>query len=633
MATTAQRLFDIKRKQAARDSDFEPIRDIRRGYIIEVNGSIEGSREGYVWFKSLETDTPPREVFNPGEIQNVRANMYCEIERNPKEPARWQILRFDTGVYFDDQSTYETLPGLSGIGPHGADHEYVSGRPGSDPVTVYPRAISDFAVRPTSPASMKVRIYGGWYPGSVNYEKFSGPVNSKDFTADIPGTAGRALIEAITIDAGGTIGYVTGSLFVDGLPVPASSLPSVGTDVMIISAIRLVNGMTEIAEANFDVEIRPVFGPGALAGSIDRAKVTKLISPDGLTDPVLSADNAGDVTLATGGDLILPDGIVHSGDTDTLVSFGADQIDLQAGGNVIVSLDAAGLKIVPAALPGSPAAGDLVIDSGAGNTLKWYDGAGWQTALNLWTDKGGGGGIYYNGDVGIGDFSSDSIDFPLQVIGRPIVNDEYAAHSEFRGRSANGTQASPTDVVADDTLVQITGWGYKDGAFRRATLLRLETESTATNEVRGRYEFWTQNASSLAERVRIDSDGNVGIGTASPTRKLTVSGSGNDVLLLSGGSGRSGFAEATNITGTAQVLIQNDAYDITQIVSGFIVIYDSTFGVTSSTFSLNHTFPTSLTLSISTTNYALRLNADGSLDIRRTAGASTASVAINAVWI
>ncbi len=47
----------------------------------------------------------------------------------------------------------------------------------------------------------------------------------------------------------------------------------------------------------------------------------------------------------------------------------------------------AGARIVAAALPSSPAAGDLAIDSGDSNKLKFYDGASWQDTL-----AGGGGG-------------------------------------------------------------------------------------------------------------------------------------------------------------------------------------------------------------------------------------------------
>jgi trimeric autotransporter adhesin len=37
------------------------------------------------------------------------------------------------------------------------------------------------------------------------------------------------------------------------------------------------------------------------------------------------------------------------------------------------------IRIAPAALPGTPVAGDLAFDSGASNALKFYNGTAWQT--------------------------------------------------------------------------------------------------------------------------------------------------------------------------------------------------------------------------------------------------------------
>jgi len=37
------------------------------------------------------------------------------------------------------------------------------------------------------------------------------------------------------------------------------------------------------------------------------------------------------------------------------------------------------LSLTPISLPGSPTTGDLVIDSGDSNTLKWYDGSAWKS--------------------------------------------------------------------------------------------------------------------------------------------------------------------------------------------------------------------------------------------------------------
>lgn len=255
---------NLQERRQQRDGQFEGTRDIRQGYLFEVNGSIEGDRSGLVWFKALDGESQPFQVFYNGLIGDLRANMFVRIERKPKAPSRWQITMFDTGFYFDDQSNYEQLPSASLI-PDKEAYEWPPGFPGAKALNLFPRAIIDFAVRPTAPVSMKVRVFSGWYPGEDNFEKFSGPVNTKDFTTDVPTTSGMAILAAIAVDSSGTLKYHNGTEFVDGLPIPDANLPLIPISQMPISAVRLVNGMTTIEESNFDLEIRPLFGPGGLA--------------------------------------------------------------------------------------------------------------------------------------------------------------------------------------------------------------------------------------------------------------------------------------------------------------------------------------------------------------------------------
>lgn len=274
----------LQKQQEARDSQFEGVRDIPNGYITEVNGSIEGDRSGLVWFKAIDGNSAPFQVFYDGSIGDLRANMYVEIERDPKEPARWQVKKFRTGYYFDDQTTYENLPSTSQI-PEKTAYEWPPGYPGAKALNIFPRAIVDFAVRPTNPTSMKVRVYSGIYPGGSNYERFAGPVNTADLTSRIPGTSGLARLVAITVDASGNLQYTNGNTFVDTLPMPASALPSVPITQLLISAVRLVNGMSSISEANFDLEMRPLFGPGGMSKATTGMVRDNLPTGESLTIP------------------------------------------------------------------------------------------------------------------------------------------------------------------------------------------------------------------------------------------------------------------------------------------------------------------------------------------------------------
>ena len=94
---------------------------------------------------------------------------------------------------------------------------------------------------------------------------------------------------------------------------------------------------------------------------------------------------------------------------------------------------------------------------------------------------------------------------------------------------ANGSSDSVDFVnVAGTTLAQVKG--YDDGSSN------------------GHVEIYTTSAGTSSEKVRIDKDGNVGIGTSSPTQKITIGGAStsdqqinmsfdNGSLGIKGGSG------------------------------------------------------------------------------------------------
>lgn len=584
MTTTAQRLFSIQEKQAQRAAQFEGSRDIRLGNIIEVDGSIEGSRDGFVWFKSLENATPPREVFNPG-YQGLRSGMICYIEQSPKQPARWQIIQVNTGIYFDDQSTYETLPGAN-LAPHAASHEWPAGRPGSDVMTIYPRAISDFAVRPTSPASMKVRVYGGWYSGATNYERFSGPTNTKDFTSDVPGTSGQARIVAITVDSTGTLGYTNGSTFVDGLPVPAASWPSVSRDVTIISAVRLVNGMTTITEANFDREIRPLFGKGGDSnlwtdkgggagiyydgnvgiGDYSATAIPYPLSVDGTGTLVQVGDGSGSVGLNFDGS----DGDVR------------DMVFLSGGSPRWI------LRVDDTAESGSNVGSDL-------NIIRRND-AGGNLGSALYIERS-------TGYVGLGTTSSPP--------GRLTVEDTGGgATPHIRLRDASATRyRADLDVLASGAGLSINAYDDTGAAY-----LPIQIDGSKTV---------------------LGVQGNVSVGSTTDTgRRFSVFNTGDDIFQLVGAFSRVGFAEATDVTTTPVVLIRNDAYDVTTRFIGFVVVVDTDGNDQANTIELDHAGVTNYSFIFGGgSTWRFRLNADGSIDLTRTAGSATGYGAIFGLWI
>jgi hypothetical protein len=85
---------------------------------------------------------------------------------------------------------------------------------------------------------------------------------------------------------------------------------------------------------------------------------------------------------------------------------------------------------------------------------------------------------------------------------------------------------------------------------------RITGIDTAANNVNGQLGFWTGQAGSMAENMRIDAVGNVGIGTTSPTEKLQVESSALFQAIFKGtDAGGGGGIRTYNSGGTAGVAL------------------------------------------------------------------------------
>ena len=106
-------------------------------------------------------------------------------------------------------------------------------------------------------------------------------------------------------------------------------------------------------------------------------------------------------------------------------------------------------------------------------------------------------------------------------------SDAGAAHISLR--KARGTFSSPQAVQQDDALGAIHAWGHDGTGFPDyAASIRMRAAQNWSNTARGTYitfETTPLNSTAMTEKVRITADGNVGIGTPTPTQRLDVVGS------------------------------------------------------------------------------------------------------------
>lgn len=130
------------------------------------------------------------------------------------------------------------------------------------------------------------------------------------------------------------------------------------------------------------------------------------------------------------------------------------------------------------------------------------------------------------GNVGIGTTTPAGT---LHVTGTTFVPfDRYGSPgSHLALRSANGTAGSPTALTNGDVTGQLTFQGYTGSAFttsHQTGIIGYAAENWSGTNQGDILTFRTTPTGSTtsAERMRIDSSGNVGIGTASPTSTLHI---------------------------------------------------------------------------------------------------------------
>ena len=151
--------------------------------------------------------------------------------------------------------------------------------------------------------------------------------------------------------------------------------------------------------------------------------------------------------------------------------------------------------------------------------------------LSLWSDNVKSMTIN-NGRIGIGTNQQVSL---LEVVGEGVVAGQKISSyrndgigSYLWGQTSRGTAAVPTALNSGDVALTIAGNAHNGTGFGNVASMNMVADGSQTlTSFPGALVFSTTSSGDTAntERVRINSLGNVGIGTTTPIAKLDVNGS------------------------------------------------------------------------------------------------------------
>ncbi len=134
-----------------------------------------------------------------------------------------------------------------------------------------------------------------------------------------------------------------------------------------------------------------------------------------------------------------------------------------------------------------------------------------------WSDSAANEGTFaFNGSAG-------GMRRPAGTVGLT----SFTGEAEVIGRKANGTPTAPEAVNNGNALMSIASQAYDGSDFFNAASIRTAASESWTPSAHGaRIDFYTNANGGQASdvRVRIDHDGDVGIGTLSPAQRLDVAG-------------------------------------------------------------------------------------------------------------
>ena len=260
--------------------------------------------------------------------------------------------------------------------------------------------------------------------------------------------------------------------------------------------------------------------------------------------------NSPDYELDVAGDIGVNEYIYHNGDADTYIRFDTNLVNLVAGGKSAIKYEASTGKIV---LNNTNENVDVHIMAEDNTELLTTDAA--------------------NNRVGIGTTAPEAYLDIKNIVDDGATNRTMLRLHNYRTDDADVNDFGPISI---DFVIENLGGGTKTGTARIAAVSSpVGTDHTAIlGEKTSALIFSTMNDDTLAEAMRINAAGNVGIGVTDPDSLLEVFGTSTQLKLSYDATDFATFTVDTNhdltITpsDTGQIKLQptTDSTDFFQVL-------------------------------------------------------------------
>lgn len=188
-----------------------------------------------------------------------------------------------------------------------------------------------------------------------------------------------------------------------------------------------------------------------------------------------------------------------------------------------------------------------------------------------------------SGNVGIGTLAPDAA-LTVSRSGADASATFYSASAtDWQGiylsaRRSRGTVSAPSDVLSGDSIVALNGYGYANSGYRFGGTLGFTLEgSPSGSNLPTYFSLWNSSAAAGgAERLRVISTGELGLGTTAPAKQLEVnSATGNNLRLT--------YNDSDGSAANYADLLMSSSGDLTVTASGSDTLITSNLVVGSGT--------------------------------------------------